>query len=636
MRVIAVFVSFFLVMNVVDALNFRTVGLIPSGANERAFGFDTDHDGKQNLVFCSPVGGIQFWEHIGFDCYVLEDTAQWSWLCDVGYLDADSLVDMIGNRNAVWPCPLYVYESPNYNSNPTNIVWQDSGFGNIGVSYITDLDQDGMHEILFGYTSNQPPHTPHTCVYENTSDNEYSLVWEDTTYAIWNFINGDFDRDGRIEFITGNPTSLGGEVRAFECVEDNDYELIFLDTLPRSNNIDVFSANDMDGNGKPEFLFTSVHYFYRIAWLYLYETIGNNNYDFFLVDSVIGIPGSMFFQYSCCGDIDADGVEEIVWSTFNQWHVYKATGVHQYQKIYSSAWTTHDVTVMSVYDLNENGYPEIIESWEENTIPYSHGTFIWEIEGVRLHQPNGGETLNPNQQYPITWEKFDPPGADSFSLFFSSDSGKTYDTIVTGLGANDTMYLWTVPNILSDSCKIMIWAYGPPRFGEQQPRGTAWDFSDSVFTISNEGIKTDTRYLITDFSLKILPNPFKNATTINFRIPNTKHQTKPKLQIPNSPSPFSSPPRGEGWSEGSNSAMHTPQSDISLRIYDVTGRLVKSFNHLSTNPPHFLADGGIQPFNQVTWAGDDELGHKLPSGVYFIQINGLDESCEVKKVIKLE
>jgi len=63
---------------------------------------------------------------------------------------------------------------------------------------------------------------------------------------------------------------------------------------------------------------------------------------------------------------------------------------------------------------------------------------------------------------------------------------------------------------------------------------------------------------------------------------------------------------------------------------------VKSFNHLSTNPPHFLADGGIQPFNQVTWAGDDELGHKLPSGVYFIQINGLDESCEVKKVIKLE
>jgi len=275
----------------------------------------------------------------------------------------------------------------------------------------------------------------------------------------------------------------------------------------------------MDGNGKPEFLFTSVDYFHRRAWLYLYETIGDNNYDFFLVDSITGIPGSMFVQISICGDIEADGRDEIIWSTFNQWHIYKAVGIHQYQKIYSSTWTLHDYKVMNVCDLNGNGYPEVIEAWTQNGIPSIEGTNIWEIEGVRLHKPNGGETLHPNQQYAITWQKFDPPGADSFALFLSFNNGNTYDTVITSLGANDTMFLWTVPNVISDSCKIMIWTYGPPRPGEQQPRGIAWDFSDSVFTITDEGIETNKRYQI-DYSLKILQNPVSsNNLKIRYSIP---------------------------------------------------------------------------------------------------------------------
>lgn len=122
-----VVVLVFCIITLGSAISFRKVTEIPSGADERAFGFDTDQDGKQNLVFGSPAGdinfGMHFWEHIGFDRYFLEDSALWSVLFDVGYLDADSLVDMVGNRNAIWPYPLYVYESPTQNSNPTDIVW---------------------------------------------------------------------------------------------------------------------------------------------------------------------------------------------------------------------------------------------------------------------------------------------------------------------------------------------------------------------------------------------------------------------------------------------------------------------------------------------------------------------------------
>jgi len=488
-----------------NGISFRKVVEIPDYAMNRAIGFDTDQDGRQNLVF----GSVNvlfynlFWEHIGFDRYFLEDSAPGELLCDIGFLDADSLVDMICNRRGAL-VPMQVFESPSVNSHPTNIVWQDSGISNMNLASITDLDQDGIKEFLFSYVDLGP----YVDVYENSGDNQYSLIWEDTLNYAGNFVDGDFDLDGRIEFVTGYPGGGGGRVSVWECIGDNDYQHVFHDTLvDGDNNYDVFAANDMDGNGKPEILFTSVYFFSGTAHLFCYETIGDNNYEYFLIDSVTGLPGNADFGLSSCGDIDADGIEEIVWSSLNQWHIYKATGIQQYQRIYSSTWTQHDETDMSIYDLNENGYPEVIESWFWNGIPSLYGIVIWEIEGVRLHQPNGGETLQVGSQYPITWEKFDPPGADSFSLFVSFNNGIDYNPITTIPQPDDTMYLWTVPDSVSDSCKIMIWAYGPPRSGEQEPRGTAWDFSDSVFTIAPQGVKEDYRYQITDYSLRVFQNP---------------------------------------------------------------------------------------------------------------------------------
>ncbi|MEO0095593.1 MAG: FG-GAP-like repeat-containing protein [candidate division WOR-3 bacterium] len=518
----------FFIANAAIALNFRQVTVFTSGADDRPFGFDTDRDGRQNLILAHlHCPCVEFWEHIGFDKFMLEDTAQWSQIYDVGYLDADSLVDMVGNSNAIYPWPLYVYESPTYNSNPTNIVWMDSGFMNIGDSHITDLDQDGLKEILFGYTS---INNNATCVYENISDNTYALVWQDTIYTVGNTINGDFDHDGQTEFITGYPGTWGGLVLIWECVGNDNYELIFVDTLPQINIVgDIFAAEDMDGNGKPEFLFTCVDYFNGRAWLYLYETIGDNNYDFFLVDSITNLPLDIGVQRSTCADIDGDGRKEIVWSTFNQWHIYKAIGVHQYQKIYSSEPSEFSDYLVNCWDLNRNGYPEVIVSWYRNGTPFLEGTTIWEIQGVKILQPNYGYILHPGESYQIIWQKFDPPGADSFALFFSSDNGNTYDTIALGIPGGDTTYQWLVPDVISDSCKIMIWAYGPPRPGENRPRGVAWDFGD--FKIRPLGIENDAGYRIHDTGLKILQNPvIDGRLKIQYAVP---EPSKVKLMIYN-------------------------------------------------------------------------------------------------------
>ena len=61
-----------------------------------------------------------------------------------------------------------------------------------------------------------------------------------------------------------------------------------------------------------------------------------------------------------------------------------------------------------------------------------------------------------------------------------------------------------------------------------------------------------------------------------------------------------------------------------VKIYDVTGRLVRLFDHLR-----------IQPLNQVLWFGDDNLQRKVSAGVYFVSFEQA-ETRVTKKIIKIE
>lgn len=68
--------------------------------------------------------------------------------------------------------------------------------------------------------------------------------------------------------------------------------------------------------------------------------------------------------------------------------------------------------------------------------------------------------------------------------------------------------------------------------------------------------------------------------------------------------------------------IHSSQSmmqNVSLRIYDTTGKLVRSF----------------YPESNIVWFGDDEHGHKLPAGIYFVYLN-TDKQSYIQKVIKLK
>ena len=78
---------------------------------------------------------------------------------------------------------------------------------------------------------------------------------------------------------------------------------------------------------------------------------------------------------------------------------------------------------------------------------------------VTVNTPNGGETWAIGTIHYILWTATDNIGVTSIDIYYSTDGGLTYPyTIVTGT-ANDGIYLWTVPNTPSTTCKVKVVAH---------------------------------------------------------------------------------------------------------------------------------------------------------------------------------
>ncbi|MEO0190981.1 MAG: T9SS type A sorting domain-containing protein, partial [candidate division WOR-3 bacterium] len=137
--------------------------------------------------------------------------------------------------------------------------------------------------------------------------------------------------------------------------------------------------------------------------------------------------------------------------------------------------------------------------------------------------------------------------------------------------------------------------------------GIAWNYiqnriyvanslSSSVSVIGDLGIEEISKIDFGNKTLEAYPNPFRKEIQIRFMMHDTGNRTQDKV--------------GQGFS---------------LAIYDVSGRVVKSFSRLTVNGER----------STVVWDGSDNSGRKLPSGVYFVRLNA-DHHSATKKVILIE
>jgi hypothetical protein len=107
-----------------------------------------------------------------------------------------------------------------------------------------------------------------------------------------------------------------------------------------------------------------------------------------------------------------------------------------------------------------------------------------------------------------------------------------------------------------------------------------WVFSKRLIT----GVEEHQERLPTALSLHVAPNPFTTQTNIAYCVGRNAYGEK-------------------------------------IKIYDTSGRMVKSITQLPSYP--------------ITWQGDDQHGAPVPAGVYFLTLTAGDEST-TRKVVKLE
>ncbi len=184
---------------------------------------------------------------------------------------------------------------------------------------------------------------------------------------------------------------------------------------------------------------------------------------------------------------------------------------------------------------------------------------------------------------------------------YSSDYGITWSDYVNltntrtpGVGAgacDDEDYMTACPKVVTDSIFI-----------------TYIEDKDAGSYVHNEGIATENPVYCWVFWTGLIRTGVDEHTS----------EPLPATDLSISPNPF----REKvciAYGVGSNA------KDINLHIYDASGRLIKSF--LRTTP--------YSLHSTLSWDGSDQRGHKLPAGVYFVELNTGDDIIS-RKVIKLK
>jgi len=104
------------------------------------------------------------------------------------------------------------------------------------------------------------------------------------------------------------------------------------------------------------------------------------------------------------------------------------------------------------------------------------------VSPVTVITPNGGDNLFVGTQYTIIWSY---NSQNNVRIEFSSDGGSSFTTIVASVPAQQRMYNWLVPGILSNTCRIRV---------RDVLSSGIFDVSDSNFSIINLPIVNNGKY----------------------------------------------------------------------------------------------------------------------------------------------
>ena len=402
--------------------------------------------------------------------------------------------------------------------------------------------------------------------------------------AIWNA--GDFDLDGLYNVVTDGDYFIG--ITIFESPDSFSYPVqeVWRDTVGFAG-VQPISAYDVDNDGYPEILDNNGNGQPHFFWIY--EAIGNNQYDTVYTtnpDTTL-LDGPV--STHAFGDFDNDSKIEFAMGGMSAgalgatYWIYESPANNIYEQVTQGYVTTKNIRdCFSVADADGDGKMEFVVKGFTPLDARTHA-FIFEATSDNTYEIIKSFNLAGGDYYGGYSEAGDVDG-DSIPEIILESAAYVY---IIKAADNDSFYVWdTLPGHGSGSCvrvydidgnglnEIVISGNNETRIYEYDPGGiaeTTLRFAPNV-----------------QFLLQVFPNPFKEKLNIRYQA--------------------------------------IDNNDMNLKIYDVTGRLVKSFDPLSNSP-----------INQIIWHGKDKNGRVVPQGIYFLQVENVDSGETLcRKVLKIE
>ncbi|HTW90742.1 MAG TPA: FG-GAP-like repeat-containing protein [bacterium] len=545
---------------------------------------DSDHDSLPEIMFNGLLESgypcLEFWEHQGWNRFrlVYADTGTYpppngisTWAAipyDAGDLNGDGLTSVVCTNVAYFNPDsvrdiVMTLESPDSFSYPTRLSWyyrsHSAYSGDFPAYIVRDLDHDGHNEIV-GWLEDKG-----TCIWKNFGHDQNELKWTgDLQGVMLNF--RDFDGDGKMDIAVGP----SGDV--WEDTGNCQPELIWNNTFGWLDGNDAWSTTDIDGDSRPEFYISYFDYALHRMYLCMYQSDGNGGFTHTLADSLTYIGTDDWGRASAGGDIDGDGVDECIWTTYDSVRVYKAFGHNDLRKVWEWQSDHHppgyNALYATVYDVNNDGYNELLLAGNSKIS-------IFEVDAIDLLSPNGG-WYHVGDTMHIRWKTNLPPQCSTVSLFARLDTLGHMRPIRALLSPTDSLCDWIIPQDMPESIRIVAMAYGPG--GKRQ-----FDMSDSaVWILGGYGVAEGTHKVPLQWSLSVSPNPARGAFSVRYEVPDLGHNPNSLAELGYVPRP------------------------VSLGVYDADGRLVRSLRQGNATPGRYeakLPSGA------------------LPAGIYFLRLD---------------
>ncbi|MGQ9535593.1 MAG: FG-GAP repeat domain-containing protein, partial [bacterium] len=488
-------------------LYFKKLAYFPYGAPVPCYMhvFDSDHDGIPEL-FVTAEGdtGTMVYEHIAnnqysqFRIFGFPVTA-------IGYGDADTLTDAFGHiYDGSLPYPLGILESKTYNSYPESLVWCFPDTPQYyAASIFKDLDQDGKTDLITNLGRNR------IALYESEGDNIYLRKFQYVLpYITGEMTIDDFDGDGLLELVCGDGY---GKFYVFEntAIGVDSFQLVWTYQFPYGSAYETAKGNDMDQDGLIEFGVASYN---SADWCFtLFETDGNNSYRKIWEKVYHYLPGLLTAGDIECGDIDGDGIDEMVCFGHLVLYVWKCVGPDSFIQIWENSYMGDlcDGGLL-VHDLNQNGLGEIVLSGFNWGAQPMAKTYIYEkMPFVSWIYPAKYDTLWANDTVNLRWKLDETVSLESLRLYIAHPLMGCW-LVHEGL-PQDTTCTFIVPDTQSNMAfKFWVAVHGYLR-------------DDSIvsppFYIKRRTVIEETGgWKEKEIGLWVSPNPFSEKMNIKYRI----------------------------------------------------------------------------------------------------------------------